>query len=252
VRAQPTVLVIAGTDSSGGAGVSRDLRVLADCEVAAVTAVTAVTAQSHTRVHGIHTIPPELIREQIAAALEANNIRAIKIGMLGTAACVEAVAHSLPLHEMIPSVLDPILASSSGTSLLDESGRSAMRELLLPNVTLLTPNIPEAATLLGMAPAMDESTAIDAARRLRDLGPQAVLIKGGHGTGAECVDILVTADDEIVRLSSPRLPVSMRGTGCALASAIAAGLARGLPLDYACRFARTYLTKQLQALADGP
>ena len=243
---RPVVLVIAGTDSSGGAGLTRDLRVLAECEVGAVAAVTAVTAQSHTHVGAIHTIPPDLIREQIAAALEANDVRAIKIGMLGTRACVEAVARTLPLHEAIPIVLDPVLAASSGKPLLDEGGRAALCDLLLPNVTLLTPNIPEAAALLGVPPSSDESVLVSYAQRLRALGPYAVLIKGGHGSGAECVDILATGDDQIERLSSPRLQVSMRGTGCALASATAAGLARRLPLPYACRFARTYLSKQLE------
>ena len=242
---RPVVLVIAGTDSSGGAGLTRDLRVLAGCDVGAVAAVTAVTAQTHTHVASIHTIPPDVIREQIAAALEANDVRAIKIGMLGTRECVEAVARSLPLHEAIPIVLDPVLAASSGKPLLDASGRAALRDLLLPNVTLLTPNIPEAAALLGAPVSNDESVLVHYAQRLRALGPHAVLVKGGHGTGAECTDILATGDDEIERLSTPRLNVTMRGTGCTLASAIAAGLARGLPLPYAYRFGRTYLNKQL-------
>lgn len=249
MRDRPTVLVIAGADSSGGAGLSRDLRVLADCDVAAAVAVTAVTAQSHTHVHAIHTLPPEMIREQISAALEANAIRAIKIGMLGTHASVEAVARSLPVNDAVPIVLDPVLASSSGTSLLDDGGRDALRQLLLPNVTLITPNIPEAAALLGEAQADDEATVIEYALRIRELGPQAVLIKGGHAAGPECVDILVSGKEEIVRMASRRIPVSMRGTGCALASAIAAGLARGLPLAYACRFAKNYLTSELELLA---
>ncbi len=245
-----SVLVIAGSDSSGGAGLSRDLRVLADCDVAGVAVVTAVTAQTHAHVQSIHVVPPELIREQIAAALEANDIGAIKIGMLGTRASVEAVARSLPVNDAVPVVLDPVLAASSGRALLDEAGRVAMRELLLANVTLITPNIPEAAALLGKPLVEDEHALIEYALRLREMGPQAVLIKGGHAARAECVDLLVCADGEVVRMVSQRIGSGMRGTGCALASAIAAGLARGLPLAYACRFAKNYLTSQLQERAN--
>jgi len=263
----PAVLVIGGTDSSGGAGLSRDLRVLTDCDVLGVPVVTGVTAQTHAAVHSMHAVPPEVVREQISAALESNVILAIKIGMLGARATVEAVARSLPVNDAVPIVLDPVLVASSGKALVDDSGREAMRELLLPNVTLLTPNIPEAAALLDAAASHgatathecvsceaalhDEATLVDLAQRLRALGPQAVLVKGGHGSGEHCVDILSCDDGEIVRLSARRLPVTMRGTGCALASAIAAGLARGLPLPYACRFGKHYLLNQFQARAAG-
>jgi hydroxymethylpyrimidine/phosphomethylpyrimidine kinase len=240
------VLVIAGTDSSGGAGLARDLRTLAELETRALCAVTAVTAQSDSGVLGVHVIPADLLRAQIATAFATCRIDAVKIGMLGTADIVRAVTEALRPHDTVPVVLDPVLASSSGTALLDEPGRAALLELLLPRVTLLTPNIPEAGLLLGTPAATGEAQMLAQAQALLTLGARAVLMKGGHGTGPEAVDLLVSAQGTD-RLAVARMDASCRGTGCALASAAAAALAEGLALDTACISAKGYVTALLRA-----
>ena len=167
----PSVLVIAGSDSSGGAGLQRDLRVLADFDVRAVTAVTAITVQSDHEVRSVLILPPDIIRDQIKAALHARPVGAVKIGILGNAATVEAVADCLGELQGIPIILDPVLVSSSGRVLLDEGGRRAMRARLFPIITLLTPNIPEAAALLGDDEADSEEHMLDQANRLLNFGP---------------------------------------------------------------------------------
>jgi hydroxymethylpyrimidine/phosphomethylpyrimidine kinase len=235
--------VIAGVDSSGGAGLTHDVCVLADFEVDALCAVTAVTAQSNSCVNAVHHVPPQVVGAQIAAAFDTREIAAIKIGMLGVRATVEAVAEALPSG--IPIVLDPVLAASSGGVLLDTDGQRAMREKLFPRVTLVTPNVPEAAILLGEDPANSESGLIAQAQRLLALGPRAVLIKGGHATGEEAVDWLVSGNIPTQRIASPRVSTIRRGTGCALASAIAAGLASGMSLAEACERAKRYIAASL-------
>ena len=244
-RVRPAVLVIAATDSSGGAGLTRDVRVLTDFSTDVLCAITAVTAQSDALVSAVHHVPPQLIRAQIAAAFATRRVGAIKIGMLGTRASVEAVVESLPADASIPIVLDPVLVSSSGAVLLDGSGLTAMREKLFPRVALLTPNIPEAATLLGEGIATSEHALIDQAQRLLALGPQAVLLKGGHTDGRDAVDLLVSNAHGLQRISSPRLQATSRGTGCALASAIGAKLAHGTALLDACRVAKRYVAEEM-------
>ena len=240
------VLVVAGSDSSGGAGLARDLYTLARLETRALCAVTAVTAQSDTEVRAVHRVPPDLVRAQIAAALATTRIGAIKIGMLATGSITLAVAASLPPREQVPMVLDPVLRSSSGGALLDEAGREALTEELLPRATLLTPNIPEIASLLGTAVAGTEAELIEQGRALLALGPRAVLAKGGHGRGDEAVDLLLVEGQPVRRLSSPRSARTVRGTGCALASAIAAGLAAGLSLEEACVRGKQHLVELFQ------
>lgn len=246
---RPAVLVIAGSDSSGGAGIARDLRVLADLGIEALCTVTAVTAQTHGHVLSVHHVPPEVVRTQIRAALESGVIGAIKIGMLGTGATVSAVADSLTRGTAAPIVLDPVLLSSSGGVLLDEAGRAEMRARLFPLVTVLTPNIPEAASLCGAAPATSREALLGQARSLLSMGARAVLLKGGHADGAEAVDLLLTAQGEPRWLSSPRLEARCRGTGCALASAIAAALASGDSVEDACRTGKQYVLSMLAARA---
>jgi hydroxymethylpyrimidine/phosphomethylpyrimidine kinase len=165
---------------------------------------------------------------------------AIKIGMLANAAIVRAVAAALPAG--VPVVLDPVLAASSGGELLDAEGRAELPRLL-PRVTLLTPNIPEAARLLGLAEACDEEAQLAQARALLALGSAAVLLKGGHAPGAEAVDLLVTSTHAVQRLSAPRRPGTRRGTGCALSAAIAAYLAHGLTLAEACARGKHYVSE---------
>ena len=239
-----TVLVIAGSDSSGGAGIARDLRTLTELGVDALCVVTAVTAQSDAQLSAVHVLPPELVRAQMAAALETRRADAIKIGMLAKGATVLAVAAALP--PATPVVLDPVLASSSGGELLDSDGRAALCAALLPRTTLLTPNIPEAAALLGRDPAGSEEELLQQAAALLTLGPRAVLLKGGHGAGPEASDLLLAADAPPRWLRAPRLRAVRRGTGCALAAGIAAGLAEGLELGAACLRAKQHVTQLLQ------
>jgi hydroxymethylpyrimidine/phosphomethylpyrimidine kinase len=248
-RARPAVLVIAGTDSSAGAGLARDLRTLADLGVQALCAVTAVTAQSNRGVMEVHHVPAALVRAQIEAAFETCEPAAIKIGMLGTRAVVEAVAESVQRPEGVPIVLDPVLAASSGRSLLDEGGREALKRTLLSRAAVVTPNAPEAAALLGEAAVCHERALQMQALRLLALGARAVLLKGGHAAGDEAVDWLAVPGRPAERIASRRIRASMRGTGCALASAIAAHLALGQPLPEACRRAKAYVVAQLQAAA---
>jgi hydroxymethylpyrimidine/phosphomethylpyrimidine kinase len=240
-----TVLVVAGSDSSGGAGVTRDVRTLTQLGAQARCVVTAVTAQSDARLYALHVVPPRLVRVQLAAACASGSIDALKIGMLATAATVHAVCAGLP-QGALPIVLDPVLASSSGGELLDRQGREALCTALLPRVTLLTPNIPEAAALLGTSPAQSELELLQQARALLALGPEAVLLKGGHRSGPEATDLLLLRDAVPRWLRAPRIATERRGTGCALATAIAAGLATGLDLTTACARAKQHLTQSLQ------
>jgi hydroxymethylpyrimidine/phosphomethylpyrimidine kinase len=232
------VLVIAASDSSGGAGLVRDVAVLTHLGVSVRCAVTAVTAQSDLGVQATHHIPPALISAQIALALAAGGVTAIKIGMLGTHATVQAVIEALPPRASIPIVLDPVLRASSGGVLLDPPGQRLLCEGLLPRVTLLTPNIPEAALLLDEPVAFDEQALLGQAERLLALGPSAVLLKGGHSSGTSVVDLLLTPAGS-VRISTARVPGTLRGSGCMLSSAIAAGLADGADLETASRDAQT-------------
>lgn len=249
MRGRPAVLVIAGSDSSGGAGIARDLETLASLGAEALCAITAVTAQTHARVVSVHHIPPQIVRTQMRAALDSSAVRAIKIGMLGTAATVSAVADGLPRDGALPIVLDPVLLASSGGVLLDEAGRAEMRARLFPLVTLLTPNIPEAASLCGAAPAASREALLEQARALLALGPRAVLLKGGHADGSEATDLLLMSQAAPQWLHAPRLEARCRGTGCALASAIAAALAHGRSLAEACREGKQYVNSMLAARA---
>ena len=247
----PTVLVIGGSDSSGGAGLVRDVQVLTQFEVRARCVVTAVTAQTDRKVAAIQYISPEIVRQQIWAALSDGGIDAVKIGMLGTRATIEAVVETLPSPDEIPIVLDPVFASSSGGRLLEESGLSVLRDRLIPQVTIVTPNLLESAILLSDDPATDVSMMIGQAQRLLCLGSRAVLLKGGHATGVEAVDVLSTAANLApVLFRGPRVNAVLRGTGCALSSAIAASLAAGVPLAAACERAKAYVLSALQRAAE--
>jgi len=239
---RPVVLAIAGSDSSGGAGIQADLRAIAACGAHGLSAITAVTAQTARQVHIIHRVPMAVLRAQLDAAADGFDIAAIKIGMLGSSAAIRLVADFVR-RQRRPTVLDPVLVSSSGTRLLPASGLAALREELIPLATVLTPNLPEAAALLGRA--LDDSDAADAARALRRLGSSAVLLKGGHGRTDPVRDYLAYAD-EVASFSHRRQPIQARGTGCTLAAAIAAGLAAGLDTMSAVRQAERYLQRALR------
>ncbi|HTC14208.1 MAG TPA: hydroxymethylpyrimidine/phosphomethylpyrimidine kinase [Steroidobacteraceae bacterium] len=241
------VLVIAGIDPSGGAGLARDIDTLTRLGVRACCAVTAVTAQSDREFRAHWLLPAEWVASQIEAAL-ANTPAAVKIGMLGSAAIVASVARVLlAAARQLPLVLDPVLRSSSGGELLDTAGRGLLLRELLPHARLLTPNIPEAAVLLGAPCAVTAAQLLEQAHALLALGAQAVLLKGGHAHGAQATDLLLLRDAAPLYLSAPRLPGTRRGTGCALASAIAAQLACGADLPAACARAKEYISERWRA-----
>jgi len=256
VSAASAVLVIAAADSSGGAGLTRDAQTLGELHVALCCAVTAVTVQTDTELRATHQVPAQVVRAQIRAALDSGQIGAIKIGMLGTAATVRAVAESLPPRERLPIVLDPVLRASSGGTLLERDAVALLRELLLPRVSLVTPNIVEAAALLGDEATRDsmigEASLRSQLQRLLALGAAAVLIKGGHrGEGEEVIDTLLAHGGPPVRIAVPRVCGTRRGTGCSLSSVIAARLAAGDSLIDACTVAQRYVAEALRAEATG-
>ena len=244
------VLVIAGLDSSGGAGVLADVRAIEAQGLRAQVAVTAVTAQTDRGVEAIHHVAPEVVEAQIAGALGGGNIKAIKIGMLGCLATVEAVARGLRAQQTLPLVIDPVLASSSGTDLLDSPGREALVKTLFPAAALVTPNVHEAGRLLDDLPAPDLDTAVEQARRLLAFGSGAVLLKGGHLVGPDAVDVLAEANGTR-HLASPRLSRVLRGTGCALASAIAGQLALGRSLETASVRAKNFVRDLIETQGSG-
>ncbi|HEY7930107.1 MAG TPA: hydroxymethylpyrimidine/phosphomethylpyrimidine kinase [Steroidobacteraceae bacterium] len=242
------VLVIAATDSSGGAGLTRDLQTLTAWRTEACCAVTAVTAQTDARVQGLWSVPAQCLAEQIRTALSGGRVAAIKIGLLATAASVRTVAAELPQRSAIPIVLDPVLVASSGGTLLEAGGIERLRQDLLPRVSLLTPNLPEAAALLHASLAHSEAQMLEQMRALQGLGAAAVLLKGGHEAPAvdgQVTDRLLAADGELLHLRRVRVMGSRRGTGCSLASAIAAQLALGTPLAAACAAAQAYVAAAL-------
>jgi hydroxymethylpyrimidine/phosphomethylpyrimidine kinase len=243
------VLLIGGVDSSGGAGLTRDVCTLTRLGADALCAVTAVTAQSDAQVSAVHLVPPEMVRAQIDSAFATRCVAAIKIGMLGTEATVVAVAASLAARAAVPLVLDPVLAASSGGELLDADGRAALREVLLPRATLLTPNIPETAALLGLQSARTEEELLRQGQALRELGARAVLLKGGHASGALATDLLLAEGEPLRRFEAPRSARQRRGTGCVLSAAIAAGLGAGLDVAQACARAKHHVTEFIQQLS---
>ncbi len=240
-----SVLTIAGSDSGGGAGIQADLKTFAAHGVHGLSALAALTAQ-HTRgVSAVHVPPLDFLDAQIDACFEDFRIGAVKLGMLASAPVIDTVARALERHRPSRVVVDPVMVATSGARLLAEDALDALRTRLLPLATVITPNLPEAGLLLG-APIAGLDGMAAAAEALRRLGAPAVLLKGGHLPGnGEVVDILVDAAGE-QRSAHPRLDVDAHGTGCTLASAVAANLARGLPLRTACAAAVDYVHAALR------
>ena len=240
----PCALSIAGSDSGGGAGIQADLKAFAACGVHGMTAITAITAQNTTGVSAIHHIPPDVIIEQVRAVLTDIGVDAVKIGMLGTAATIEAVATALDeLEPGTPVVLDPVMVSESGAELLEPVARAALVELLLPRATVATPNVPEARTLVGEGASPDVAAL---ARAVRDLGPRVVVVTGGHRE--EAVDVFFDGH-EIVEIPGRRHPDgAAHGSGCTHSSVLAARLAQG---DEPLQAARRAKEMASQAVADG-
>lgn len=235
------VLAIAGSDSGGGAGMQADIKTLTALGCYAATAVTAVTVQDTRAVYAIHPVPLDFLRLQIERALEDPGVDAVKTGMLGSAEAVELVADVLRRPENArPLVVDPVMAATSGTALLAPGAVDVLKRRLIPLATVLTPNVPEAELLINRR-IRDRTTLIAAARRLLGLGAKAIVLKGGHLRGRVVLDLFATPDG-VVAFESPRIDTRhTHGTGCTLASAIAAGLAQGMRLADAVHRARLYV-----------
>ena len=238
------VLIIAGSDSGGGAGIQADIKAVTMLGGYAATAITAITVQNTLGVHGVHPLPLDLIEAQARAVLDDIGADAIKTGMLGAVDVVETVAALLD-SAGVPVVVDPVMIAKGGHSLLAEDAISAVKSLMIPRAALLTPNAPEAEALTGLTVAD-----LDGQRRagafLIGLGARAVLMKGGHIPGETVIDVLVTETGETL-LEGPRVETRhTHGTGCTLASACAAGLAKGLPLEAAVAEAWAYVAEAIR------
>ena len=241
----PRILVIAGSDSGGGAGIQADLKTAMALGAYASTAITALTAQDTMGVHGVHPVPPDFIRQQIELALADPGADAVKTGMLGGATVIETVAHALA-GVGLPLVVDPVMVAKGGAPLLAPEAVSALKSLLLPLATIITPNLPEAEVLCGL-PIQDEDAMRRAAPLLLALGPQAVLLKGGHGTGETVLDLLATASG-LLEFRRPRQQTRhTHGTGCTLGTAVACGLADGLAIERAVEQAVDYVQAAIAA-----
>jgi hydroxymethylpyrimidine/phosphomethylpyrimidine kinase len=209
--------------------------------------ITALTAQNACRVSGTWAMEPGVVREQVNTLLEDMTPGAVKTGMLANAGIIRAVVASLP--DGIPLVVDPVMVSTSGHRLLDASAVEAVRVILVPRALVVTPNIPESEVLSGMK-ITDEARMEEAGKRILSLGARAVVVKGGHGTGNESVDLLVTRDG-VIRLSSPRLPGPVHGTGCCFSAAVTAYLARGYGIEEACRKAKELVSRAIRDALTG-
>lgn len=243
----PIAVTIAGSDSGGGAGIQADLKTFSALGVYGASVVTALTAQNTLGVTAIHDAPPEFVTAQIDAVFSDLAVSAVKIGMLSQVATIEAVAVGLDRHGQAAVVLDPVMVATSGDRLLRPEAVEALRRVLIPRALVITPNLPEAAALLGAPVAETEAAMTQQAERLIALGAKAVLIKGGHASGPEAVDLLVRPG-AVLRLAAPRIGTrNTHGTGCTLSSAVAAGLAKGRDLPDAARAAKAYVSAAIAA-----
>lgn len=245
----PIVVTVAGSDSSGGAGIQADLKTFAALRVYGASVVTALTAQNTRGVQAVHAVPASLIAAQIDSVFSDLEVGAVKVGMLPGIAAIEAVAEGLERHaSAIPVVLDPVMVATSGDRLIADEAVAVLRQRLLPRAALITPNLPEAAALAGEPVAGSENEAVAQGRRLLARGAAAILIKGGHAEGAESVDHLMATDGTMRRFAAPRVDTAnTHGTGCTLSAAVAAGLARGLDLCEAVAAAKRYVTAAIAA-----
>ncbi|MFL6817944.1 MAG: bifunctional hydroxymethylpyrimidine kinase/phosphomethylpyrimidine kinase [Bradyrhizobium sp.] len=243
----PIALTIAGSDSSGGAGIQADLKTFAAFGVYGASVITALTAQNTRGVSGIHQVPSEFVTAQIDAVFGDLRVDAVKIGMVAQPSTIEAIVAGIARWSPRNVVLDPVMVATSGDRLLAPDAVRALRTKLMPRASLITPNLPEAAALLD-EPLAESPAAIESqGKRLLALGCPAVLIKGGHALGAESVDYLVR-DRGVIALPAPRIATrNTHGTGCSLSSAIAAELATGQEMETAVRNAKAWLTAAIAA-----
>ena len=243
----PVALTIAGSDSSGGAGIQADLKTFAAFGVYGASVITALTAQNTTGVSGIHQVPADFVTAQIDAVFTDLAVGAVKIGMVAQLATIDAIAAGLSRWSPQHIVLDPVMVATSGDRLLAADAVEALRTKLIPRASLITPNLPEAAALLDEPVATNEADVERQGRRLLALGCKAVLIKGGHGQGSESIDYLIDAERTIA-LAAPRIATkNTHGTGCSLSSAIAAGLAKGDEMETAVRNAKAWISAAIAA-----
>lgn len=241
------ILSIAGSDSGGGAGIQADLKTIAALGCYGLTAITALTAQNTLGVRAIHGVPAEMITHQIDAVVEDIGVDAVKIGMLHSTEVVDAVAQAIDRHLLQHVVLDPVMVATSGAALIEHPAVASLVHKLFSRVALVTPNLDEAALLVGR-PLGNEPAMELAARELRAMGAPAVLLKGGHLAGDQVSDLLITATGQIHWMRAPRIhTANTHGTGCTLSSAIAAHLALGLPLLDAVDAARHFVRAALEA-----
>ncbi len=226
-------LAIAGSDSSGGAGIQADLKAFARCGVHGTTAITAITAQNTTGVEAVLPVPPEMIVAQVEAVVSDIRIDAVKVGMLADEPTIEGVLDALELVDEVPVVVDPVMVAESGSTLLDPNAKAALIEGVLPRATVVTPNVLEARSLAGLGAG---SSAEELGTAILALGPDAVVVTGGHAEDG--ADVLVEARGSI-RIEGPRYPQgASHGSGCTHSSALAAVLAQGRELEEAARWAR--------------
>ncbi|TPQ42928.1 bifunctional hydroxymethylpyrimidine kinase/phosphomethylpyrimidine kinase [Bradyrhizobium guangdongense] len=238
----PIALTIAGSDSSGGAGIQADLKTFAALGVYGASVITALTAQNTTGVTGIHAVPADFVTAQIDAVFSDLAVGAVKIGMVAQPDSIDAIAAGLTRWSPRHVVLDPVMVATSGDRLLAAEAVEALRTKLVPMASVITPNLPEAAALLDTPIATSEAEIEGQGRRLLAFGCRAVLIKGGHGQGAESIDYLVS-DEGVIALSAPRVATkNTHGTGCSLSSAVAAGLAKGEGFEQAVRNAKSWIS----------
>jgi hydroxymethylpyrimidine/phosphomethylpyrimidine kinase len=241
----PIAMTIAGSDSGGGAGIQADLKTFAALGVYGCSAIASLTAQNTQGVQGVLPIPPAFVQAQIQSVLSDIQVGAIKTGMLATAEIINAVADSLKKFAQIPLVLDPVMVATSGDRLLAEDAIKTLIANLIPRATILTPNLLEAAALLNKPVAQNIAEMQQQAELLLAMGSQAVLMKGGHGQGDDATDVLLTADGFELFSAARIATKNTHGTGCTLASAIAAGLAKKLSLRDAVAQAKDYLHNAL-------
>ncbi len=243
----PIALTIAGTDPSGGAGIQADLKTFSALGVYGATVVTALVAQNTQGVRAIHDVPPAFIAEQLASVFDDLDVSAVKIGMLSRPEVIETIAASLTRYGVERLVVDPVMVAASGDRLLVPEAVEALRSVLIPKALVITPNMPEAAALLDEPVAESEADMIRQAEALMDLGCRAVLLKGGHGTSSESIDILLD-ENGLSRFAARRIATdNTHGTGCTLSSAITSGLAHGEDLRTAVAIAKSYISGAIKA-----
>ena len=240
-------VTIAGSDSGGGAGIQADLKTFSALGVYGASVIAALTAQNTRGVTAVHDVPADFVAAQIDAVFSDLAVGAVKIGMLSQPAVIEAVADGLVRWRQSKVVLDPVMVATSGDRLIAPDAVEVLKRVLIPRALVITPYLPEAGALLDATPARTEAEMRAQGERLLALGARAVLIKGGHGEGAESVDLLV-APGAVTRLAAARIATkNTHGTGCTLSAAIAAGLAKGLDLSAAARAAKDYVSAAIAA-----